>query len=76
MGKLTLVCWSCGNKKDVEVNQPPMFAFELANIANKNGMLGIIDMYHRRSLVFCNDKCKSDQMTKNGTIRVRPKKLT
>lgn len=72
MVKLTLVCWSCGNKIDIEVEQPPMFAFELADMANKNGMLGVIDYNYNRSLVFCDQKCLDKQLTKKGYIRFRP----
>lgn len=71
--KITLVCFNCGEKKDVIVNRLPYFAFELAQIANDSGMYGVIDMNHGRSLVFCDKECGDNQKTKNGTYRVRPK---
>jgi hypothetical protein len=73
--KITLVCFNCGKKKDVFVNRPPRFAFELADIANNVGLKGVIDTYHNRALVFCNDECANNQKTKKGTYRVRPKRI-
>jgi hypothetical protein len=70
-----LVCWNCGKSKDVIVNAIPQFAFELANIANSNGMYGAFDFNHMRVLVFCNQKCANMQKTKQGYFRLRPKKI-
>jgi hypothetical protein len=73
--EITLVCFNCGKEKDVLVNQPPQFSFELVDIANQSGMYGVFDMRHQRSLVFCNKECADKQKTKNGTYRVRPKRI-
>ena len=72
---ITLVCFNCGNKVEGFINQPIHFSFELADIANKAGMYGVIDLHHGRSLVFCNEECANKQKTRNGTFRLRPKKL-
>ena len=72
---ITLVCFNCGKKVERIINHPIQFAFELADIANKARMYGVIDMYHGRSLVFCNEECANQQKTKKGTFRLRPKKL-
>lgn len=71
--EITLKCWNCGKTKDILVSSPPQFAFELADIANKAEMYGVLDMQHSRSLVFCNEECAEQQKTKKGTFRVRPK---
>lgn len=71
---ITLVCFNCGEKKDILVSRPPQFAFELADMANQGGMYGVIDMQHGRSLVFCNEECANKQKTKSGSYRVRAKK--
>ena len=73
--EITLKCWNCGQTKNVLVNHPPQFAYELASIAHESGMYGVIDMYHSRSLVFCNEECANNQKTKKGTFRLRPKKI-
>lgn len=70
-----LVCWSCGASKDVVIPHEPQFAFEVAGWANDAGMAGYIDMDYGRSLVFCNENCAKDQMTKKGRFRFRPKAL-
>ena len=72
---ITLVCFNCGKKVEGVIDKPIQFAFELADIANKAGMYGVIDMCHGRSLVFCNKECASQQKTKKGIFRLRPKKL-
>lgn len=75
MHEITLVCWSCGKSKTILAPELPMFAFEVVNYANQAGMLGVIDHQHSRSLVFCNEKCLKDQLTKKGQIRLSPKKI-
>lgn len=75
MQKLTLVCFNCGNKKDVIVDKRPQFAFELIKIANDVGFKAVIDNNHKRTLIFCNDQCADKQKTKKGLYRVRPKKI-
>lgn len=72
--KITLVCFNCTCKHEVFVTHAPSFAFELADIANKVGMLGVLDTEHNRALVFCNKDCASMQITKRGSYRVRPKR--
>ena len=72
---ITLVCFNCGKKVEGVINQPIQFALELADIANKAGMFGVFDMYHARTLVFCNQECANNQKTKSGHYRVRAKKL-
>jgi len=69
----TLVCWSCGAEKEIEVAGSPSFAFEVAGWAQDAGWKGIIDFQRGRSLVFCSAKCLQDQTTKSGTLRARPK---
>lgn len=70
--KITLQCFHCGKKKDVLIDGKILFAFELYDIANKAGMLGVFDWNKSRALVFCDEKCKNAHLTKKGTIRVRP----
>ena len=72
--EITLVCFNCGHKHNIVINREPRFAFELVEIANEAGMLGVFDLAHGRSLVFCNHECADNQKTKNGSFRVRPKK--
>ena len=71
----TLVCWSCGAEKQIEVASPPMFAFEVAEWARDAGWNGVIDMRHGRAVVFCSDECLSHQTTLAGALRTRPKKI-
>jgi hypothetical protein len=68
-----LVCWHCGDGKDVVVAAPPQFGFELAGWAADAGMIGYADMRHGRVLIFCNPGHARAQMTKAGTFRMRPK---
>ena len=72
---ITLVCWSCGKSMDAQVPRLPMFAFEIAGWANDVGMAGYIDHQHGRSLVFCDERCAKDQMTRAGSFRARPKRF-
>lgn len=67
-----LVCWSCGERREIEVEREPRFAYEVASWANDVGWVGILDMERSRSLVFCSDACLNRQRTKDGRIRVRP----
>ena len=71
---LTLVCWSCGEKLAIEVNRAPAFAFELASLATQAGWIGVIDLEHYRSLVFCCKDHETREIKKNGSFRLRPKK--
>lgn len=68
-----LTCWHCGKTTCIEVQGPPQFAFEVAGWANDVGMLGVLDMKHRRSLVFCNRACADAETTRSGDFRVRAK---
>jgi len=70
---MTLVCWSCGKKLDIEVPAPPMFAFEFSDLVTKAGWHGVLDMAHSRALAFCSKACCEAQQTKKGTLRMRPK---
>lgn len=71
--KAILKCWHCGKEKCIEVTGPPQFAFEVAGWANDVGMLGVMDMKHGRSLVFCDHACSNAEKTKDGSFRARPK---
>lgn len=72
---ITLVCWNCGKKYYGQINQPLQFAFELADIANQAGLFGAFDFNYGRTLVFCNEECANNQKKKDGSFRLRPKKL-
>jgi len=68
-----LVCWHCGEGRDVLTHGPAQFAFEVAGWANDAGMKGFFDMERGRVLVFCNGDHARQQMTKDGRFRLRPK---
>lgn len=68
-----LVCWHCGEGRDVFTHGPPRFAFEVAGWAEDAGMKGFLDMARGRVLVFCNGGHARQQMTKDGRFRLRPK---
>jgi len=72
MNKAILKCFHCGKEQDVYYEGNITFAFQLVHMANKVGMLGVIDNYHARGLVFCNEECLNKEKTKKGTIRLRP----
>lgn len=72
MNMITLKCFHCGKKQDVFYDGSISFAFQLINIANKAGMVGVVDNYHNRVVVFCNEECLNAEKTKKGTIRLRP----
>lgn len=76
MHPVTLVCWSCGKEQSGTVNRLPQFAFELAYMALSLGWVGVMDLHHSRSLVFCSTSCRDAQRTKRGTFRARPIKLS
>jgi hypothetical protein len=67
------VCWHCRAEREVEIPYRPHFAFELAAWANDAGMYGVIDHYHGRSLIFCNEDHANNEKTKAGHFRMRPK---
>lgn len=69
---ITLRCFYCGKTKNVIISGKISFSFELYDIANKAGMLGVFDWNRKRSLVFCDEKCKNAHLTKKGFIKVRP----
>ena len=69
-----LVCWHCGEGRDVLTHGPAQFAFEVAGWANDAGMKGFFDMERGRVLVFCNGDHARQQMTKDGRFRLRPKR--
>jgi hypothetical protein len=68
-----LVCWHCGEKKEVTLPHVPQFAFELAGWANDAGMYGVMDMRYGRALLFCNEEHANNEKTKAGHFRVRAK---
>lgn len=69
-----LVCWHCGEGRDVLTHGPAQFAFEVAGWADDAGMKGFFDMERGRVLVFCNGDHARQQMTKDGRFRLRPKR--
>jgi hypothetical protein len=73
---ITIVCWSCGKKVHGGVEHLPHFAFEVAGYASDLGFLGVLDMEHHRALCFCSEKCSKDQKLKNGSYRIRAKKVS
>ena len=75
MVSIVLKCFDCGAEKKVVVTSPPTFSFELVQIANDAGMLGVFDFQHSRALVFCNEECCNNSKTKKGTYRIRPRKV-
>lgn len=70
-----LVCWHCGEGRYVLTHGPAQFAYEVAGWADDAGMKGFFDMEHGRVLVFCSDDHARQQMTKNGSFRLRPKTI-
>lgn len=68
---ITLKCFHCGAEKEVVINGDIDFGFQLVDLADKAGMLGIFDLYRGRALVFCNEDCKKNHTTKKGTIKMR-----
>jgi len=71
-----LKCFTCGKLAHIETECPPQFAFEVANWAKDIGWVGVIDMYHSRSLVFCSESCCEKAKTKKGTFRLRSPKVS
>ena len=72
--KCALRCWTCGKSIDIVTSDSPKFAFDLVQWALDIGWVGVFDMAHRRSLVFCSDGCCENAKTKRGTFRVHPPK--
>ena len=72
MVKITLKCFNCGKEKEVIVNSYPAFSFELVDIADNSGMLGVLDFNRNRALVFCGEDCCNSSLTKEGVFRCRP----
>ena len=75
MTSITLKCFDCAATKEVIVTAQPTFSFELVQIANDAGILGVFDFQHKRALVFCNEECCNNSKTKKGTYRIRPRKV-
>ena len=67
----SLACWTCGKTAAIKVSARPQFAFEVAGWAKDIGWLGVLDMDHSRSLVFCSHECCEKAKTKRGTFRAR-----
>jgi len=72
---ITLRCCCCGESKTGEIERLPIFAFELAAIANAAGMKGVIDGGFGRCLVFCGDDCAKASLTKKGYFPARIKRV-
>lgn len=70
--RCTLRCWACGKTVEIETNGPPQFAFEVMGWAKDVGWIGIIDLKHSRSLVFCSQPCVELAKTKRASFRLRP----
>jgi hypothetical protein len=68
----SLACWVCGKTVEIEVFAPPQFAFEVAGWAKDIGWVGVLDIDHGRSLVFCSNDCCEKAKTKRGAFRARP----
>lgn len=68
---IKLVCYTCGKSKTVLVSKVPRFGFEVEDIANDAGMLGVFDGNRNRTLIFCNDECCEKAMTKAGAYKAR-----
>lgn len=71
---MKLACWSCGKEMEVS-DQHIQFGFELAQIAEANGMRSVFDWHRRRVLIFCDRVCMANQMTRRGTIRKFAKRV-
>jgi hypothetical protein len=69
-----LACWTCGKKQAIVMRQAPQFAFEVATAANDIGWIGVLDLPHSRSLVFCSNECCDKAKLKSGEFRKRPPK--
>jgi len=69
--QITLQCCTCGAKRDVAVDHPPAFGFELYQIAREAGWHPSMDTNHGRTLCFCSVECMKKQLTKAGTFRKR-----
>ena len=69
---LGLRCWQCGKTKDVLTNRPPLFAVDLISMAKEAGWIGVVDMFHGRSLIFCTHECHGKAKKKDGSYRKRP----
>ena len=76
MDLITIVCWSCGKEVHGEVEHLPHFAFEVVGYANDLGFVGVFDPERQRVLCFCSEKCSNDQKRKDGSYRIRPKKVS
>jgi hypothetical protein len=70
--RASLVCWHCGEAKEVEIPHEPQFAFQVAGWANDVGMKGYFDLARGRVLLFCNEEHANAERTKSGAFRVRP----
>lgn len=71
--QINLQCWHCGKVVSVEVEALPMYAFQIAALADDIGWVGVIDMARGRSLVFCCQDHANAEKTKAGHFRARAK---
>jgi len=67
-----LVCWHCDARLFTYSNKTPRLGFYLADIANKAGWYGAIDLNRNRALVFCCKEHAEAEKTKKGVFRARP----
>jgi len=73
MQNMTLKCFNgkCDKAISLEINRLPQFSFELVEIAQRVGWVGVFDFPHSRSLVFCSKECDDATQLKNGGYRKR-----
>ncbi len=71
MHPITLVCFGCGNKLELEVSQPPFLACDLMNIAGSVGWLSCQDRRYHRVVIFDKKECIALATTKKGAFRLR-----
>jgi len=69
MTTANIVCWHCGQGKTVEFDGQIQLGVDLVTIAQKIGMKGVFDFNRNRVLVFCNDECMKEELTKNRVFR-------
>lgn len=71
MKQITLKCCTCGETKEIIVQQNPQFGFEFYGMISESGWYPILDLNYRRTLCFCSKRCYEKQLTKSGTVRKR-----
>lgn len=66
MVKYHLICFTCRKGKAIQLEHFPALPSCVAIEANKHGWIGVIDMIHTRSLVFCSVACQFEAMDNCG----------